>query len=333
MRVMVTGSTGFLGRHFTAHLLDNTDWEIVAVHGMTYADDRESLPTDPRLTIIDWDLTVPLDIDVFGKVDIIYHLAASSHVDRSISDPVPFIMNNVQLTINVLEYARNVKVRSLINFSTDETVGCANPYQGHAENAPHRPSNPYAASKAAQEDIAYSYWRTYGVPLITTRCMNLISRGQNEEKFLPKTIKAIKEDRPVTVHATRVDGVHYDEDTHDICDSGLAWESGSRFWTPVETACEALLFLSQRIPYQHQSLIQDDPEVYHIVGHYMTNADLARKVGDLLSKEVKIEWFDAHSARPGHDPHYHIEDNKLKALGFKSSIDFDEYLTWIVEES
>lgn len=333
MRALVTGSTGFLGSHFVNYLLDHTDWHITAIHGNTYADDLTRIPGDSnRLTIVTWDLNNPLPAETVGPQDFIFNLAAESHVDTSIESPVNFIKNNVNIAINMLELAREIKPRLFLQFSTDETVGCANPYQGHAENAPHRPSNPYAASKAAQEDIAYSYWRTYGVPLITTRCMNLIAPGQNKEKYLPKIINQINNDQPATVHATHVDGVHYDDDIHDICDSGLTWESGSRFWTPVETACEALLFLSQRIPYQHKSLYQDDPEIYHIRGHFLSNADLARRVGEILGKETKIEWVDAHSARPGHDPHYNIEDNNLAALGFQTTVDFDSYLKWIISK-
>ena len=128
---------------------------------------------DPdRVSVVWHDMRAPLHSqiqDKIGPIDYIVNMASDSHVDRSITHPVDFVQNNVNLVLNMLEYAREVKPEKFIQVSTDEVYGPAPTGHDHAEGEPHRPSNPYSASKSAQEAIAYSYWRTFDVPVIDTR--------------------------------------------------------------------------------------------------------------------------------------------------------------------
>jgi dTDP-glucose 4,6-dehydratase len=190
-RILVTGIGGFVGSHFAEHILKNTDWEIVGIDSFRNKGDSlrlRHLAKEPRLTVHTHDLQAPISdrmIEVIGSIDYVINIASDSHVDRSISDPVPFVENNVALILNVLEYCRRVKPSKLIQCSTDEVFGPALEGTAHTEWYPILPSNPYAASKAAQNAIAISYWRTYNVPLIITHCMNMIGERQDKEKFIP----------------------------------------------------------------------------------------------------------------------------------------------------
>jgi len=314
--VLVSGAAGFVGSNFVNYALANTDWNLIAMYGSTYADAPWRLPNDSRVKVISWDLKLPLPTELTGPVDIVVNIASESHVDRSISDPVPFINNNMRLMLTMLEYARVAKPELFLQFSTDEVVGPVIPGQLHKEWAPVIPSNPYAASKAAQEAMAVAYWRTYKLPLVITRCMNIVGEAQNREKFLPMAVSKLVSGQPVGVHAKQ----HEDG----------TWESGSRCWTPVDWVSEAVIKLAQRDPYMHQSGAVDKPDMFNIVGEPLSNADLVDKIAAILGVESKITYSDYHSTRPGHDLHYGLDGSKLKQLGITSSVDFDEFLEKIV---
>jgi len=212
-RVLLTGHGGFVGSHTLIHILLNTDWEVVGLDSFRHkgVTDRvreilyESHPElVDRFTSFRHDLTVPLTdvlISDIGHIDYVINMASESHVDRSITDPVPFVENNVSLVLNMLEYARKAQPEKFIQISTDEVYGAA-PDNHHKEGEVHKPSNPYSASKAAQEDICYGYWRTYGLPIVITNTMNIIGEMQDSEKFVPMVISKVQKGETVTIHAT-----------------------------------------------------------------------------------------------------------------------------------
>lgn len=328
--VMLTGANGFVGAGVLSHLLDNTDWTFILPttslhHGsQTRLNNtlrrynskqmmgKNPVLSDERVLIVRCDLTQPFTHRIFGDAptpELILNIASESHVDRSIEDPTTFVRNNVELILNVLEYAREVKPKLVLHMSTDEVFGNAREGEYHREWDAIRPSNPYSASKAAQEAIAYSYWRTYGVPLVITNTMNLIApvrvSPQGSEKFVPMVIKRLLNDEEVTIH---------------VDENG---ESGSRCWIDVRDFAEAWEFLIghyldnplEATYYPHQ---RHTPAKYNIVGVERSNRWVAERLAELLGIEnPKLVDVDFHSSRPGHDPRYALDGDKLFSLGWE----------------
>lgn len=328
MRALLTGAGGFIGAHTLAHVMHNTDWDLVCVDSFRHKGktDRiaEMLAAHPdwreRCTIITHDLIAPFSeqmIARMGPIDYILNIASESHVNRSIDDPVTFVKNNVDLVLNMLEYARLVKPKAFMQISTDEVYGAAAPDQNHLEWSPILPSNPYSASKAAQEAIAISYWRTYDVPIVITNTMNNIGEMQDPEKFVPMLIENIWNGKKVTIH-------------------GNEQKIGSRYYLHARNHADALLFIIKNLPITryHDSDTVVMPDRYNVVGDTeLDNLQLARKIAKLMgkSKSFEYELVDFHSTRPGHDRRYALDGNKLKALGWVPPVEFEESLARTVE--
>lgn len=187
MKILITGGAGFAGSHLIEHLLAKTNWSIVSLDSYRHRGDSERHVKNDRVTYLQHDCSHPMSsrlIKKIGYVNFIAHLASDSHVDRSITDPVPFVENNIKVTLHMLEYARMIRgLQAFLQISTDEVYGAAPEGTKHAEWSPILPSNPYSASKAAQEAIAISYWRTYGVPIVITNCFSMDTRMFTEDGF------------------------------------------------------------------------------------------------------------------------------------------------------
>jgi dTDP-glucose 4,6-dehydratase len=314
-KLLLTGSAGFVGAHFVDHVLANTDWDIIGIDSFRHRGDSMRVYQDPaRYKIFTHDLTAPISerlINEIGHVDYIMNMASESHVDRSITDPVPFVENNVKLVLNMLEYARVIKPTLFIQMSTDEVYGPAIEGINHKEWSPILPSNPYSASKAAQEGIAISYWRSYGVPLLITNTMNMFGERQDKEKFVPSVISKVHKGEIVTVHGN--------EDY-----------IGKRFYLHARNFADAIIFLIKR---GHVTMYEDlidrviIPDRYNIVGDVeMDNLQLAQFIASTMSRELKYRLVDFHSARPGHDRRYALDGTKIANLGWKAPVSFDESL-------
>lgn len=319
MKVLVTGASGFVGTHMLAHLLANTDWEVIGVDSFRHKGKsdriRDLFTAHPdykkRLKIIMCDLRAPISEQTdyeFGKVDYVLNIASESHVDRSISHPREFIENNSGLMLTMLEWLRkHPEVKSFIQTSTDEVFGPAETVD-HPEGDPHKPSNPYAASKAAQEDLCYAYWRTYKLPIIITNTMNMIGSLQETEKYLPKIIKYIKEEKTIPVHSSS-EGI-----------------PGSRYYLHVRNQCDAQLFLLKN---QKPTLYPaDDIDRFNIVSDdEIDNLDMLERVAKAMDvSDYNYELVDFHSERPGHDRRYGLDGNKMKKLGWKPPVPISQSL-------
>jgi dTDP-glucose 4,6-dehydratase len=331
-KVLITGAGGFAGHHFFEHVLVNTDWDIVATdsfrHTGTTDRIREVLEGGmvsdwaSRVEVYTHDLTAPFSaqgVDRLRDVDYMVCFASLSNVDESISAPVPFVRNNVDVVLNCLELAREVKPKNFVWISTDEVYGPihADDATGHAEWSKLLPSNPYAGSKAAQESIAISYWRTYGVPLQIINCMNMIGERQDKGKYVPMTIGKVLRDETVSIH-------------------GSPGNIGSRFYIHSRSLADGILFLiKNKKPAVFGENSYDGeivlPDRYNVVPpDRFDNLELARKIAAYVGKPLKYELVDFHRTRPGHDPHYGLDGTKLAELGWEMPIPFDESLKKLV---
>jgi dTDP-glucose 4,6-dehydratase len=235
-------------------------------------------------------------------------------VDRSIDDPVHFIRNNVGVVLSTLELCRAVRPEHVILISTDEVYGPMTGDVPHTEWSPILPSNPYAASKAAQEAIAISYWRTYGLPLTIVNCMNLIGERQDAEKFVPMLIKGITRGEEVTIH-------------------GRLGDIGSRYYLHARNLASALVHILTELP-PAAFPAADRPDRFNVVGpDRVSNLELAEQIATIAGRSLWYRLVDFHSARPGHDPHYGLDNAKLTAAGWKPTVPFGESLTRTVQWS
>lgn len=326
-RVLLTGAGGAIGVHTIAHIMHNTDWHIVATDSFRHKGfyDRVTRVVQnhadwvARISVITHDLLVPFtqrQLDSIGEIDFIINLASLSDVYDSIENPVPFIKNNVDITLTMLEAARALKPEKFIQFSTDEVYGsCAVDSDGHKEWDTILPSNPYAASKAAQEAIAIAYWRSYGVPLIITNTMNNFGEMQGPSKFTAMIQKKLEEGEKVTVHAA-TDG-----------------QIGTRYYLHSRNAADAILYILQNLGVTlHDPGMIDRPDRYNVVGDkQMSNLELAQTIADLMGKELDYELVDFHSEQPGHDLHYGLNGAKLSEAGWTSPSSFEDSMKATIE--
>lgn len=324
---MLTGIGGSIGTHFLAHFMHNTDWDIVGIDSLRHKGwmDRVTAMTDahpewiPRLQLVVHDLNAPfspLQKKKMGHIDYIISMASLSDVEASIQNPEPFILNNVALAVNMLEYARESKPEVFIQISTDEVYGASSSKFGdlRKEWDPIIPSNPYAASKACQEAIAISYWRTYGVPVVITNTMNNFGEYQQASKFPVMIQKAVMADEEIAIH-------------------GREGQIGSRSYIHSRNFADAILFLiKNKKPHMHVPNSADRPDRYNIAGDkQLDNLELAQTIADLMDKDLKYKLVDSHTARPGHDPHYGLDSTKLYAMGWKPPLSFEESLKNTIE--
>lgn len=307
MKFLVTGGAGFIGSNFIRHMLDvHPDLEIINYDILTYAgnlDNLKDIDKQPRYTLIKGDICdqalVNATLEKF-PVDAIVHFAAESHVDRSITNPSAFVKTNVLGTHTLLEAARKHAVQKFIHISTDETYGSIM-NGSFKETDILSPSSPYSASKAGSDLLALSYFTTYHLPLIVTRCTNNFGPYQFPEKLIPLFITNLLEGKKVPVYGTG---------------------KNIRDWIHVIDHCRAVEFLLEKgIP----------GEVYNIGGgHEKTNLEITSKILDLLGKDTSMVEYVTD--RPGHDFRYSLDCSKLRKMGWKPQYSFEEALeetvTW-----
>jgi dTDP-glucose 4,6-dehydratase len=240
----------------------------------------------------------------FHGSHFIFNVASESHVDRSITDPGPFIENNVRLITNVLEIAKVIRPHAVLQVSTDEVYGPAK--VDHPEWSPILPSNPYSASKACQEAIAFSYWRTYGVPVMITNTMNIFGEMQDPEKFVPKIMRSLLRGDTIPVHVS-ADGI-----------------PGSRYYLHARNQADALVHLAMNVdqmPYPKA----DRPPRYNVVGdREVDNVEMVHLIAELMGVKPKISKVDFHTSRPGHDLRYGLDGSKIRDFGWKAPKTFEE---------
>jgi len=313
--VLITGAAGFIGHHVVEEILEKTTWNIVTLDRLDYSGNLNRLheiisraPAEDRtrVKVVFHDLKAALNQqvqDAIGEVDFIIHLAAGSHVDRSIAYPMEFVMDNVVGTVNLLDYARTLpNLKQFMYFSTDEVFGPASGAIRFKENDRYNSTNPYSASKAAGEEMAVAYQNTYNIPVIIAHSMNVFGERQHPEKFIPMCIRKVLNDEIVDIHA----------------DNSMSIP-GSRVYVHAKDVADAILFLLR----YDMSTVPLPEEVikchkFNIVGEKeINNLSLARFIADEQGKELKYKLVDFHSSRPGHDLRYSLDGTKMKEMGWE----------------
>ncbi len=319
-KVLITGASGFVGHHLVEHFLKNTSWDIITIDRLSHTTNkgfdrlREVEAFDnKRVTRFTQDLNQPIGEGLakeIGEPNYILHVAASSHVDNSITDPVPFVINNVKSTLMMLEYARSLpKLEKFLYFGTDEVYGTAPKGVDYKEGDRYNPGNPYSASKASAECICYAYANTYKVPIVITNTMNVIGERQHPEKFFPMVINKVLKGETVTIHSDKT-----------------KTKAGSRFYIHGRNVADGILFVLTKTD-ELLDNIDSSKGKFNIVGEIeLDNLELAKKIASAVGKGLKFEMVDFHSSRPGHDLRYALDGDKMKALGWTPPIDFDSSL-------
>lgn len=306
---LVTGGAGFIGHHVIQHLLRNTDLGIVCLDRLDTSGNlnrvAEIVPQgSKRFKFVFHDLKAELNDNIraeIGKVDYILHLAASSHVDRSITDPLSFVLDNVVGTCNILNYARSQNLERFFNFSTDEVFGCAANGVTFKEWDRYYSTNPYSASKAGAEELGLAFCNTYSLPLVTTHCVNVFGERQHPEKFVPLCINKILNGEKIFIHSYKD-----------------KLQSGSRFYIHARNVADAVLHLMSHGKVGEKYNITSDVE--------LGNLEMAEKIAAVLGRPLDYELVDFHSSRPGHDLRYSLDGAKLKETGYVYPVSFDESL-------
>ncbi|MBK7188087.1 MAG: dTDP-glucose 4,6-dehydratase [bacterium] len=298
MNILVTGGAGFIGSNHVRYLLRNSDDRVVNLDLLTYAGNLENLAgceDDPRYRFVRGDIR---DRDLLRAllqqeaIDAVVHFAAESHVDRSVEGPEVFITTNVLGTEILLEESRAAGVRKFVMVSTDEVYGSLGSEGYFTESSPLAPNSPYAASKAAADLLCRAFFKTFGFPVVVTRCSNNYGPYQFPEKLIPLMIANALEGKPLPVYG---DGLQV------------------RDWLFVEDHCRAVdLALRHGRP----------GGVYNVGGgNEMRNLDLVHLLLDKLGLGRELITFVAD--RPGHDRRYAIDASHITAeLGWAPSVDF-----------
>jgi dTDP-glucose 4,6-dehydratase len=322
-KVLITGGCGFIGHHMVEHLIKNTDWDIYVLDKLTYASDGFDRLRDidcfdiSRVMTLATDFTNPLPVGVIselGDINYIIHMGAETHVDNSIVDPGPFVMSNVVGTMHILDYARKLSdkgvLEKMIYFSTDEVFGPAPDGVAYKEWDRYNSSNPYAAAKAGGEELCMAYANTYKIPIMVTHTMNAFGERQHPEKFIPMIIKKVLLGEDMIIHA-----------------DATKTRPGSRFYIHCRNIASAIDFLLKN---------GESRDKYNIVGEKeVNNLEMAQFIADVIGKPLKYELVDFHSSRPGHDLRYALDGTKMSNMGWDVPVSFEDSLektvNWMLE--
>jgi dTDP-glucose 4,6-dehydratase len=314
IRALITGGAGFIGSNFVRYFLDaHPNYHVVVLDKLTYAGNRQNLAgllDDPRLTFIQGDICDRSIVDTALRgCDWVLNFAAETHVDRSIIAPGTFVQTDVEGTYTLLEAACAHGISRFIQISTDEVYGNAEAPDGVSrpslETDTLNPLSPYAASKAGADRLSFSYWATYGLPVVITRCSNNYGPYQYPEKQLPLFIINALANRPIPVYGNG---------------------QNTRDWIHVSDHCRALdLLLAAPSNAIHGEVFNIGAQEERSV---LENAYL---ILDLLNKPHDLVTFVQD--RPGHVRRHAVDTHKLHAcLGWKPQVSFQQglaqTLTW-----
>jgi dTDP-glucose 4,6-dehydratase len=302
--VLVTGGAGFIGSNFICHLLAHHDYHVINLDKLTYAGNLDNLldvQDDARYRFVQGDICDPATVrPLVEEADAVVHFAAESHVDRSIEEPGAFIQTDVFGTYILLEAARAAGIERFLHISTDEVYGPSPAGKRFDESAPFRPRSPYAASKAGGELQCWAFIETYGLPIVIARPANNVGPRQHPEKAIPLFVTNALEDEPLPVY-------------------GEGLQVRDRLY--VEDHCEALDLLLHK---------GETGEAYNIAAdNERPNIEVAETILELLEKPKSLIRFVED--RLGHDERYSLESDKIRALGWRPTNDFEAVIEKTVD--
>ena len=330
-KVLITGGAGFIAHHVIAYIIKNTDWHIVTLDRLDISGNLNRLneilsgfPQEDknRIKIVFHDLKAEINSQInaeIGNPNIILHLAAASHVDRSIKYPMEFVQDNVVGTVNLLNFAKKLdQLEKFVYFSTDEIFGNAPEGVSYNEYDRYNSTNPYSASKAAAEEFCVAYENTYKLPIFITHTMNVFGERQHPEKYIPMIIKRVRDNEKVFVHSNK-------EKT----------KAGSRHYIHAKDVADGLMFILKLKDYVHKGDIGNAKcPKFNLVGpEEIDNLLLAEIIAKKQNNKLIYEFIDNHSSRPGHDLRYSLSPNLLRSLGWEPKIKLSQRIEEVVNWS
>lgn len=305
MKILITGGCGFIGSNFIRYMLKNTNYEIINLDALTYSgnpDNLKDVAKNGRYRFVHGGIgDKKLVSELVQDADYLVNFAAESHVDRSILDPKPFIVTNIEGTQTLIEACRHSDIKKIVHISTDEVYGELGETGKFVESLPLLPNSPYSASKASADLIIRAYHETYGMPVSTARPSNNYGYYQYPEKFIPLIITNLLEGKPVPVYGEG---------------------KNIRDWIFVEDCCAGIAAILDR---------GKPGEIYNAGGESeKRNIDIVRMILRLLAKDESCIRFVKD--RPGHDYRYALDNTKIrKELGWKPKINLEAGLAKTVD--
>jgi dTDP-glucose 4,6-dehydratase len=330
--VMVTGGAGFIGHHMIRRLLKHPEYNIISLDRLDFAGNLNRLAelgqefsaeTMKRLRVVHHDLKAEINPQLakqIGPIDYVIHMAAGSHVTRSIENPMLFVQDNVVGTCNLLDYARKYlpDLKKFINFGTDEVFGSAPAGVEYREYDRYNSRSPYSATKAGAEELCVAYENTFEMPIYCTHTMNVFGERQLPEKFIGLVIRKLLANESVTVH----------------CDERTGTQSGLRHWVHAADVADATMFIMD-LPHKGFPLPADFGGAtcpkFNIVGQKeISNLEVAQKIAEIMGRELRYTMVGYDTQRPGHDFRYALSGEYMKSLGWEPKYDFDTRIEQMV---
>ncbi len=309
--ILITGGCGFIASFLVKRILETTEWDIIILskseskHGNLRLADIGAVD-NPRVRVLRCDFSA--GVPPIANVDYIAHLGAESHVDTSISEPEMFLRSNVMGTFRMLEYARTLpNLKKFLYFSTDEVYGPAQDDEQFIEWSRYNSCNPYAATKAAGEELCLAWENTYKVPMVITHCMNVFGERQHPEKFIPLVVNKVLRSDAVTIH-------------RDATGNGV-----TRSFVYGDDVAEAILRVLE-----HGKIRQK----YGIKGSFeISIAELAVRIAARCGKPISLNYKYPKDTRPGVDTRYAVGGTNMKNdLGWEPThdpmIQFNRTIDW-----
>lgn len=317
--ILLTGASGFAGVHMLKYLIENSTLHIYCPVTFTHGGHQKRIDSiipksfSHRFTTFVCDLSLENlnKFDFMSEVSAIINFASESHVDRSILNPRSFVSNNIDLMINLLEYTRicdpNIK---FIHISTDEVFGSLKQNQDNFEwQLPHLPSNPYSASKSTQESLLVAYHQTYNLNTSIVNVTNMIGEGQNQEKFIPMTIKKIVEDKVINI------------------DTNTKGEIGSRKYIYVGDVAKAISLILAVL--NNSNSDGELPKKFHVSGSKaLSNLYVVETISKIIGKEFK--FIMSRSPRNSYDLRYQLSSKMMDIIQWKESKSIEDQIAKVV---